>query len=135
MLGRFYFFGIFLGLMAAWVTALVAGALAGVLLAFVGNSVEFEPNFVENTSFVVAALILVSIAYLVAGFVTARYSPGEEIFNAAATGTLLLFLAAGAFRNPLLTQFPLWFNVASLFLAVPLPLLGGRVYLHRARYA
>lgn len=135
MLERFYFFGIFLGLMAASVSALVAGALAGVLLAFVGNVVDFDSNFPENTSFVVATLILVSIAYLVAGLVTARYSPGEETLNAGATGALLLFLTTGAFRNPFLAQFPLWFNVASAILAVPLAILGGRVYLHRARSA
>ena len=131
MVGRFYLVGIFIGLTAGTVAALVGGAIAGFLFAFAG--IDLRENPFDSMSLILMLLVVTSISFIITGFVTARHSPGGWIFDVGATGFVLLFLSAAALFDSGNAIFPFWFNLSMFLLSVPLVLVGGRLYSRRWR--
>jgi len=131
MIGRFYVVGILVGLTAGFVATFIGGAFAGLFLGLAG--VDLGHNAFENPLFIVLLLIAASVGFITSGFATARCSPGDWIFDVAATSVVILFLNAVAVLDAEIEVFPFWFNLSLLCLSAPLVLAGGRLHSRRLR--
>ena len=124
MIWRLYPIALLLGGFAASAVALFAAILAGFAAAAIGIDVT---NFESlRRPDVAAVVLLISIAsFAVAGYIAARFAPGEELINAIAIGALLMVINHMESGE---LPIPLWLRISSLLLAVPCALLGGYVY-------
>ena len=122
ILGRFFPIAILLGSFAATGVGFVAGAAMGLVFGIAGIG---DPL---STPFLAGILLPVACGAFVGGRLTAGHAPGDETFNAAATG-LLLFV--GGFIDLGATVLPLWFKLASGLVSLTFVLLGSRFYLRR----
>jgi peptidoglycan/LPS O-acetylase OafA/YrhL len=120
-----------IGLTAGTVATLIGGLIGGLSLGLAG--VDLGQDAFKSTPFNVALLFAGSIGFIVSGFVTARFSPGDWIFDVGATGFVLLFLSVGEVVNSESAIFPFWFNVSLLILCAPLVLVGARLHSKRWR--
>ena len=114
--------------------ASAVGVLLGFLIALGAIAAGFELGSTEDLQRieVAAVIVIVSIAsFLIAGYVTARFAPGEEIVNAAATGAVMVVAGIGSFGDPSMEAFPEALRVLLLVLALPCTWAGA--FLYRAR--
>ncbi len=130
ILGRFFPIAILIGSFAATGVGFVAGAGMGLLFGLAGlfDPLAGDVAPTEDTAFLAGTLLALAFGAFVGGRLTAGHSPGDETFNAGATGVLLF---AGSFVDFGDLQLPLWFKLASGFVSLTFVLLGSQLYMRR----
>lgn len=124
MIWRLHPFAVFAGLIAGSAAAVALGLLGGLVAVFAGVE-DIPAALLARADVAGAVIVLASASSFVAGYTTARFSPGEEIVNAATSGAIFLVAGAGEYAQPSVVALPSWLVVLSLALVVPCALLGG----------
>jgi hypothetical protein len=124
VIGRLYPFSIFLGLVAGSIAGILLGLIGGIIAAASGVDLLSPATFarVDIAAFVVAVSIVTSV---LTGYIAARSSPGEELVNAIAAGSILLVVALCSGSEPLLASLPSWARFSSAMASLPAAVVGG----------
>lgn len=108
---KFHFLAIFLGTITDLALSFIVGPLILYLTGIYGSN-PFLPH---------ASLLLGLIAIVIGGYVTARKSLTNKIFNTSIfAGIQIVISVIGA----MVVSMPLWFNITSFVLILPSALLG-----------
>jgi hypothetical protein len=137
MIWRLYPIAIFVGLAMGAAVQLALVLLGVVALGIAGADVPADPpaNFLQSPG--VQAVLLASsfLGFVVAGYTAARYSPGEEIINACATGLVAVLIGLSSYQSPPLNLALGWTELALACSAAPLAAAGGIFFRRRALVA
>ena len=99
-------------------------------VAFEGNIDSFESEFLSSMLVRVVMLLIGIILAFCSGYLCAHIARDDKLKNAIALGVLItLFAAAFIIINP--DAAPLWSQVLSLLLFLPLAYAGGKVKVSR----
>jgi len=138
LIWRLYPIALIAGATSGTAVALVLGVLGTALVPFVVGLDAASRDPVASTHIAVSstpgALFLLgatAASYFTSGYISARYSPGEELANATAVGAVLLLLAILGYQHPPMDFVPGWLDASMASLSLPLSLAGGFAVLRR----
>ena len=105
---------------------LLLDTLAGIVLFAVlgadGTAEQAVSEAISNPAFLLSGVVLGSLTTVAGGYLAARIAKSYPYFNALALGLL-----GAAYGLLFWSQYPLWFNILGLVLAVPAALLGAHL--------
>jgi len=122
---RFYPFAILVGL-AVGSAVEVVGILGGMVVIGVihPDAAAIGLDLLERADVRMLTLASSLASSFAAGFVAARFAPGEELVNAGATGVILV-VGMARYTQPTLDAPLTGIDMLTLALAVPLAVAGG----------